>query len=67
MWCNYCQIPFTPIIDTNFEKIVIKFWNGGNQLLFNDKTNGEDFKLDINYCPMCGRKLQNYERRKIAE
>lgn len=49
--CSYCQGT-----DLLFKRNNVKIWVDGNLRLF-DPKNKINTDIDINYCPMCGRKV----------
>lgn len=60
--CNYCQTVDgtrgTLHVDITGGEVL--YINDEAQLEFSDK--GNELKIDINYCPICGRKLREEDK-----
>lgn len=64
--CRYCNEPFEPIQDLReypkFHNIVLRIDTEGPSLEIDFSANSKGGVLfvdtDINYCPICGRKLE---------
>lgn len=53
--CTFCgkgQIKGEPISGSIF-------YLNGKELILEDLEQGRDYRLDVEFCPLCGRKLEN--------